>query len=590
MRALITSVVFYLGLSIFTSTLLAQSDFSDLKADIINAETEAKRIEAIINIGTVYNRTQTDSIDQYIQELTSSNFENKELAQAGKQFLDALIQYHQGNLQVAVEQLEFARRYFNKESYKDIHLKVLNFLGIAYMRTNQVEMAIEVQNESIELCGDDPKYSAAKRSAYGNQANAYRRIGEYARAIYNLEKTLALAESDSVGIHGMSYLGLGQMLTSLNLYDRALDAYDNIDVENFPSKSVQGAIYSGKAQAFHALEELDSAYLYWNKAYEVSSTSRNWQQTLRPQLEMALISINRGTKEAAAMHIEIADDISSNYKYPPPAFVDLFITKIKYNVLIGELKKAKAIAAEFELFINDNSIAHLSKDGFRIVSELYEKLGDPQKALKYEKIHSNLDANPTKISSNARIAEQRSKLALLEKDEQIEQESAEKSFYQELTFQIIAITIVLIVVSIILYRYYRREKSENVIKDQELKDLKKKLNELSKKSARPEVVEHITLKSKALIKLKDLNYVSSDGPYLEFHLSTKENPEIDRNSLKNVLAELPARKFIQVHRSHIVNLDAVKSIYSNKVVLINGEELNVSRSYKDKLDLLLHNN
>lgn len=569
---------------------MAQRDFSELKSDILNAETELKRLEGIITLGSIYSRTQIDSIYIFADSLASPTFDNQELARAGRQFLEAIAAYHQGRLNEAIEKFELSQSYFEATGRKSLQLRCLNFLGIAYTRTNEVEQAINIQNNIIDLAGDDPEYLEAKRAAYGNQANAYRRLGEYARAIYNLEKTLELSNGDTVGPIGMSYLGMGQMLTSLRLYERSLEAYRNINLNKFPSESVKGAVYSGMAVNYLNLENLDSAYYNFNKAYEITNNSGNWQQVLRPQLEMAKIAVSKENIELAQKHIEIAEALKNEYSFAPPAYVDLYLAKIRFSMLLEDFETAKILATDFEAFVNDNSIVHLSKNGFRIISDLYEKLGDTETALKFQKLHNDLELATVTVSNNSRIAEQRSQLALLEKDEIIQQESAQKAFYQGLTFQIVAVTLLFIVISAFLYKYYRKEKSENVIKDNQLKDLKQKLNELHQKSSKPQTIEHITLKSKALIKLEDLDYVSSDGPYLEFHLKTKDNPEIDRNSLKNILDELPSKKFIQVHRSHIVNLDSVRSIYSNKVVLNNGNELSVSRSFKDKLDLLLHNN
>ena len=82
-------------------------------------------------------------------------------------------------------------------------------------------------------------------------------------------------------------------------------------------------------------------------------------------------------------------------------------------------------------------------------------------------------------------------------------------------------------------------------------------------------------------------YIQSDGPYVEFFLIEKDRPEVDRNTLKNLLSELPSNSFIQVHRSYIVNVNFIKSIYSNKLILKNDVELNISRSYKDKVESAL---
>jgi len=93
----------------------------------------------------------------------------------------------------------------------------------------------------------------------------------------------------------------------------------------------------------------------------------------------------------------------------------------------------------------------------------------------------------------------------------------------------------------------------------------------------------ITLKSKSVINLNDIYYILSDGHYLEFHLKHKRHPEIDRNTIKNLLDALPTNQFVQIHRSYIINLQEIKTIYANKVILNNHVELPVSRTFKPHL-------
>jgi hypothetical protein len=92
--------------------------------------------------------------------------------------------------------------------------------------------------------------------------------------------------------------------------------------------------------------------------------------------------------------------------------------------------------------------------------------------------------------------------------------------------------------------------------------------------------ETIRLKSKALVVIKDIQYIKSDGAYLDLFLSGQSRPEVDRNSLKNILEELPSQYFLQIHRSVIVNIIAIKSIYFDRLILKNGVELSISRKYK----------
>ena len=93
----------------------------------------------------------------------------------------------------------------------------------------------------------------------------------------------------------------------------------------------------------------------------------------------------------------------------------------------------------------------------------------------------------------------------------------------------------------------------------------------------------ILLKSKAVIQFDDITHISSDSHYLEFYLASKESPEIDRNTIKAVLEQLPKDCFVQIHRSHIVNINYVKVIKASEVVLKNGIKIPISRSFKTQM-------
>jgi DNA-binding LytR/AlgR family response regulator len=77
--------------------------------------------------------------------------------------------------------------------------------------------------------------------------------------------------------------------------------------------------------------------------------------------------------------------------------------------------------------------------------------------------------------------------------------------------------------------------------------------------------------------------VKSDGHYVEYYLKDKNKPEVDRNTMAEVLNELPERAFIRIHRSYIVNIKSIKIINSKRVMLDNGEWINLSRTFKPDL-------
>ena len=118
--------------------------------------------------------------------------------------------------------------------------------------------------------------------------------------------------------------------------------------------------------------------------------------------------------------------------------------------------------------------------------------------------------------------------------------------------------------------------------------LQKQFNKLNEDSSTNHNIPKIILKSKAVIDANKLQYIKSDGHYLEFYIDGKDKPEIDRNSLINILETLTAQQFVRIHKSYIVNVFHIKIINSTKLMLKNGKWINLSRKYKQQLKDILH--
>ncbi len=79
------------------------------------------------------------------------------------------------------------------------------------------------------------------------------------------------------------------------------------------------------------------------------------------------------------------------------------------------------------------------------------------------------------------------------------------------------------------------------------------------------------------INLSDVEYIESLKDYIKIH-QTNEKPVLTLMPLKKVLEKLPGDRFKRIHRSYIVPVDKVKSIY-NKRVQLTVKELPMSESY-----------
>jgi DNA-binding LytR/AlgR family response regulator len=63
-----------------------------------------------------------------------------------------------------------------------------------------------------------------------------------------------------------------------------------------------------------------------------------------------------------------------------------------------------------------------------------------------------------------------------------------------------------------------------------------------------------------------------------------------RQSLQSILAKLPPGRFVQIHRSHAVNVNKIKEVVrlgkgDAEVIVASGTQLRLSRRYRDELRL-----
>jgi two-component system LytT family response regulator len=91
------------------------------------------------------------------------------------------------------------------------------------------------------------------------------------------------------------------------------------------------------------------------------------------------------------------------------------------------------------------------------------------------------------------------------------------------------------------------------------------------------------------IELSEIKYIESMHEYVRLHMM-KEKPVMTLTSMKSIEEQLPAEKFLRVHRSFIVNKDQIKMIERNRIIFENNVYIPVSDQYKAKFQEFLNNN
>ncbi len=107
--------------------------------------------------------------------------------------------------------------------------------------------------------------------------------------------------------------------------------------------------------------------------------------------------------------------------------------------------------------------------------------------------------------------------------------------------------------------------------------------------AQEEWLDRLMIKDRGrvfFVKVNDIDWIQAAGNYVRLHVGDERY--LMRETMSNLGARLNPKQFVLIHRSTVVNLERVKEIQpyfqgEHVVVLENGGQLTLSRTYRDKL-------
>jgi two-component system, LytTR family, response regulator len=109
-------------------------------------------------------------------------------------------------------------------------------------------------------------------------------------------------------------------------------------------------------------------------------------------------------------------------------------------------------------------------------------------------------------------------------------------------------------------------------------------------SAAARFLARIAVESRGKVRFvptSDIEYIVANGPYAE--LFTRERRHLIRQSMQSLEDRLDPDRFMRIHRSVIVRLDAIDVLHKGaggeyEVQLKSGARLRVSRSRREALE------
>lgn len=82
------------------------------------------------------------------------------------------------------------------------------------------------------------------------------------------------------------------------------------------------------------------------------------------------------------------------------------------------------------------------------------------------------------------------------------------------------------------------------------------------------------------INLADIRYIKGYGEYLQIYCVESPSPLLTLSSFSSIKEKLPDN-FLQVHRSYVVNMNAIHSINKNRILMDSETYIPVGDSYKE---------
>lgn len=113
--------------------------------------------------------------------------------------------------------------------------------------------------------------------------------------------------------------------------------------------------------------------------------------------------------------------------------------------------------------------------------------------------------------------------------------------------------------------------------------------------APPAYLDRLVIKTNErvfVLKTDEIDWIEAEGNYVRVHFGKQSS--LIRETLSYLASQLDPRKFPRIHRSRMVNLDRIQELQAwshrdYRIILRNGTQLTLSRSYRERLDQLLGN-
>ncbi len=454
--------------------------------------------EALNNLSFgYYINNKTDSAKIFARKAyTFSEKNNLPAEQAKALNVVGLLSLKKGNLDKAVGYFKKSLKLAEASDAKEVIAKAMHYLGLVYNLKGRYAEAIQYFLNSVKISEEtNNKIEAA--ITLNNLAKVYNKLGNFKKAIKYSNTALKYANvlHDQYSL-GRAFNNLGRSYEGLHNFGKALDYLKKAKTIKMEIKDSVGLAYvlEDIAECYSALGKYGNAEKYFNQILQIRKR------------------IDSPFSQASTM-LKLAE---------------VYLKQKKYSKAKKFIDKAINLSPE-------NNSEELLSDGYKLLSEYYEAVGNYKQAFAYYKKYDKILHRIFNKEENKRIAELELKYEVDKKEREnilLKQENKMKELkidYQSYILNlIVAISILGLVLSFVLYRRVVANKKSNkllTIKNLQIERANKELERKNKL-----ILEHQEKLDKTLDVLR--KEVTERKKYEQELISAKNKAE-EANKLKS---------------------------------------------------------
>lgn len=282
-------------------------------------------------------------------------------------------------------------------------------------------------------------------------------------------------------------------------------------------------------------------------------------------------------KQDQVRALQLNDSARINYGKRPHYYSRYGIQSVNFNsaILLFKLSKFEKAIKLFQHAINNEHNLIYKMEGYDWLHKCYDSIGDYGNAYSAFKRMGEVKDSLNLLKHASEIEAIESKYDFKEKEKELAALALNNQKLVNKQNVLVPILLGVIILASLVFFLYRKYRSKSEQLEGEQSETLKKLDEIKSIV----VKNHIVLKDKRKVYVADLMFIKSEDHYLNLFLADGNNYFV-RGKLKDIKEELPPN-FIQCHRSYIVNRNFVKQQMATILLLLNGERVPVSRSFKD---------